>query len=466
MSSSRKQGVIAGGSEISVEAGARAFRAGGNAADAVVAAAFATSAGEPSITSLVGGGALIFREAASGQTTVCDFFANAPGLDGKRQGKGGDARVPELDFRDIEVDFGNTRQTFHIGRGSAAVPGTIPGLLAAWKRWGTLPLQVLLESTTQLLRESFPLSPFQSYCCRLLAEILAQSPLGRESYLDASGKPLAPGARFQNPRLAATLERLGESVDASLYLEEVGKSMVRQFGEERGGWLTSRDIESYSPVFRAPLVFSHGGGTIATNPSPSLGGPLIQRTLELFERVGITESSEASAGRFQRIAAVFRAIAEARALHVDLLERADLSEVLSGLLDSALAGADPSGADGPALPGNTVHISALDEDGNAAGVTLSHGEGSGDEIDGTGLLMNNFLGEEDLFPHGFHRFRPGQRLGTMMAPTIVEGPGDFLAVLGSGGSNRIRTAIAQVLSGVLDDGLPVEESVSRGRLHI
>ena len=138
-------GVVSSGSTQSTEAATDAFRAGGNAVDAVLAAAFATGGGDPAITSLAGGGILVFRDARTGVTEVCDFFADAPGLGGKR----GQAKhsLPELDFRSLEIDFftGGALQTFHVGRGSAAVPGVLPGLYAAGKRWGRLDLAELVK---------------------------------------------------------------------------------------------------------------------------------------------------------------------------------------------------------------------------------------------------------------------------------------------------------------------------------
>ena len=156
------RGVISGGSIQSVEAGARALRAGGNAVDAVVAAAFATPCGEGAISSFAGGGAMIVRHGQTGQIEIFDFFASAPGLGGRRCASSNTdtESLPRLDFDVIDVDFGATRQRFHIGRGAAAVPGAIPGLVAAWKRWGTLPLNTLVDSTIRNLREGVPMRAF------------------------------------------------------------------------------------------------------------------------------------------------------------------------------------------------------------------------------------------------------------------------------------------------------------------
>ena len=465
-------GVISGGSKQSVEAGATIIRAGGNALDAVLAAAFATTSGEASITSMAGGGALIHCSGKSGKIEVCDFFANAPGLGGRRLNAATGStpesgKFPDLDFQSMLVNFGTTTQEFYIGRGAAAVPGTIPGLLAAWKKWGSLPLNKILEPAIRILREGFSLGKFQSHCFQLLAKILKNSGLGRKHFFDANGNTLGVGEFFNNSVLADTLEALASEGADDFYETEIIKKMSENFGEGAGGWLTEEDFLEWKPEFRSPLVFGYGGGKIFTNPSPSVGGRYIEKTLDLLQAVDLRACQQGSAERFRKLAAVFRVISELRNEKPDFLEDQHASKLLQNRLHNLLSGCSESmnGDEASSPLGNTVHISTVDSEGNAAGVTLSHGEGNGHEIEGTGIFMNNFLGEKDLFPEGFHRFIPGERLKTMMAPTIVKGPEGDLYVLGSGGSNRIRTAMAQVISGILDDQLDIEAAVNRGRVH-
>ena len=469
------RGAISGGSVQGVEAGAEALRAGGNAIDAAVAAAFAASCGEGAITSLAGGGAMIVRHGRTGQIEVCDFFASAPGLGGRRYDSSNlvtEASLPRLDFDVIDVDFGTTRQAFHIGRGAAAVPGAIPGLVAVWKRWGSLPLKTLVGGTIRNLREGVPLSAFQSLCAKLLGEILRRSECGR-GFFDKMGAPLAAGSTFRNPALADTLETLIEGDPDDYYRLEIAPKIVEEFGESRGGWLTGEDLRNWEPVFRKPARAVYNGVEISTNPAPSVGGRFILRTLELLEAAEYRDTEAESPERLHRMVAALRVIADARAAESAVLDDPDcatkLEERLRRLLAADATPEPPVTSDGPEENanrlGNTVHISVVDDSGTAAAVTMSHGEGNGSEIGGTGILMNNFLGEADLFPDGFHRFTPGARLATMMAPTIAVSPAGDVSVLGSGGSNRIRSAISQVLSAVLDDGLGLEDAVRLPRVH-
>ncbi|HSR71026.1 MAG TPA: gamma-glutamyltransferase, partial [Kiloniellales bacterium] len=119
----------------------------------------------------------------------------------------------------------------------------------------------------------------------------------------------------------------------------------------------------------------------------------------------------------------------------------------------------------PAAPRGTTHISVVDAAGNLAAFSLSNGEGCGHLLPGSGIMLNNMLGEEDLCPQGFHAWPPGSRMASMMAPSLATRPDGGLVALGSGGSNRIRTAILQVLLNLLDLGLPLEAAVEAPRLH-
>ena len=115
--------------------------------------------------------------------------------------------------------------------------------------------------------------------------------------------------------------------------------------------------------------------------------------------------------------------------------------------------------------GSTTHITAIDADGLCASVTCSNGTGSGLVVPGTGVHVNNMLGEEDLNPLGFHAHEPGRRMPSMMSPTVVLRDGELEAGLGSGGSNRIRSAILQTIVGLVCDGLDVAEAVNAPRVH-
>jgi gamma-glutamyltranspeptidase/glutathione hydrolase len=455
--------IIVASSDQSANAGADIIRAGGNVIDAAIAAAFATSAGEPSITSLAGGGVLIHRDAERRSVEVYDLFSNAPGL--------GEAPASP-DFAGIDIHFpeGDVIQTFHIGRAAAAVPGTLGGLCALLRSRGRLGLGEILAPVVRFLEDGIEIQDYQVACFRYVEGILRLSRLGREKFFGADVELLGAGETFSNPLLAKTLKDLAgcrpDEIDNWLE-EKINRPVLDEFGPAAGGRITSEDLESWRPEFRAPLEFSFSGAKIFTNPAPSFGGPSIRHTLDLLIEAGVTGTAAGSPARYEKLAAVFRSVSELRAEDPLILTRDDARERFSERLGRNLDG--PGIADGgpePAAPGSTAHISVIDAEGNAAAITLSHGEGNGCELPGTGILMNNFLGEEDLFPAGLGSFIPGQRLSTMMAPTIIEHPSGAVSVLGSGGANRIRTAIAQVVCGLVLDGLEPAEAIEQGRIHV
>jgi gamma-glutamyltranspeptidase/glutathione hydrolase len=181
---------------------------------------------------------------------------------------------------------------------------------------------------------------------------------------------------------------------------------------------------------------------VLTNPPPSAGGILLAYALALLERAPAPPS----------VAAIVTAMEAAQA------ERTQ--EFLAGLPEPGFLERFSA-----SRLGATTHISAVDADGWASTVTCTNGEGCGEVVPGTGIHLNNMMGEQDLSPFGFHAHPPGRRLPSMMAPTIVLGDGGPHLVLGSAGSNRIRSAILQVVIGVLDHGLDVQAAIDAPRVH-
>ncbi|MEM7233717.1 MAG: gamma-glutamyltransferase [Planctomycetota bacterium] len=459
-------GAVAAGSKESAEAAAEVFRAGGNAADAAIAAAFAAAAGDASIVSLAGGGVMVHRSAKSGECEAIDFFATAPGKRGRRARRN-DVN-PALDFHEVELEFGvgGAVQSFHVGRGAAAVPGVLPGLVSAHRRYGVLPIADVLGPAVRALREGTIIEAYQRQCLETLRPILNLEREGREIFFDANGELLDVGERLRNPDLAKTLERIANEGFEAVHAE-IEEAMFDEFGEDNGAWLTPKDLLEYRVDFGAPLTWEYAGAALYSMPLPALGGGFVQQSLELFREADIASTEPGSAERIRRLTAAFRAVSEVRSGVERVLEQADAAALFREEFRRRLAGSKTEGGGSePSSFGNTTHISVVDREGNAAGITMSHGEGCGHWLEGTGLHMNNILGEEDLFPDGVLKFDVGARLPTMMAPTVLVEATGQITVLGSGGANRIRTVMAQVISALLDDGATIEEAVRAGRIHV
>lgn len=463
------RGVIAAGHEATAAAGAEMFHKGGNAFDAVVAAAFASFVCEATLTSAGGGGFLTAYRRETDESLVLDFFVNMPGLANPQ-------KALEENFFPIQVDFGSTHQEFHVGPASVAVPGNLAGLFEAHQRFGDLPFETVLAPAVRLARDGVVVNRYQAYFIALLEPILTHTEAGRTIF-SPQGKLLGQGDRLIMKEFAQSLEEFGRSGPSRFYTGDLAEQSVAALSEY-GGLLSLEDLKSYRVETRPPLAFDYRGYAILTNPPPSAGGCLIALCLKILEGVDFRprdfltpHALDAQIAAMQLTNAV-RSRGYDQRLHqddglvLDLLAverirtlREQQRKLLSG---ESLA---PTLADPSAGASSTTQISVLDGKGNAASLTASNGEGSGVFVPGTGIMLNNMLGEEDINPAGFHGHEPGRRISSMMSPTIVLKGGEPVAVLGSGGSNRIRTAIFQVFMNLADFKRDVHEAVNAPRIH-
>ncbi len=432
-------GVVAAGHPLTAEAGAGVLREGGNAVDAAVCAVLASFAVESPLTGFGAGGYMMVHRGE--ETALIDFFVAAPGLDGIE-------RRAELEPVPVHFDA-ETVQTFYVGPASCGVPGTAAGLVRALERFGSVPLGDLAGPGIRLARSGAPVNAEQAYILEILAPIHDRAPGTRELYAPR-GRTLRQGDSFRFAELAEALERFGAEAAEPFYRGEVAAA-ISDFVVAHGGTLGPGDLAAYEAVERRPIRAPFRGAEVLTNPPPSSGGILIAFCLGLLERLG------ASSGPEQLVAAMgaandLRGEEFAEALYTEGME--------SGFLDPV--GLDLATAD---LLGSTTHISVLDGEGMCASVTCSNGSGSGVLVPGTGVILNNMLGEEDLNPLGFHRILPGRRVPSMMAPTVVLRDGEIVLGVGSAGSNRIRSAILQTVVRAIEQGMPVEAAVEAPRLH-
>lgn len=432
-------GVVAAGNPLTAEAGAEALRQGGNAVDAAVAAVLASFAVESPLTGFGAGGFMMVSRGE--ETSLIDFFVAAPGRDGIERG---------AELAPVPVHFdAETVQTFYVGPASCGVPGTAAGLELALARFGSSPLAELAAAGIRLAREGAPINREQAYILEILWPIHERLEGTRELYAPA-GQRLGEGDVFRFPELAEALERFGAEGAEPFYRGEAAAALSG-FVAERGGTLGPTDLAAYEAIEREPIRVPFRGTEVLTNPPPSSGGILIAYALALLERLGERSGPE------QLVAAM------------DAANRArgeEFAEALYGEdLESSLL--DPERLDLRAgdLLGSTTHISVLDGDGMCASVTCSNGSGSGVLVPGTGVILNNMLGEEDLNPLGFHAIAPGRRVPSMMAPTVVRRDGEIELGLGSAGSNRIRSAIVQTVVRAVEEGLGAGEAVQAPRLH-
>lgn len=439
------KGVVAGGHPLTAQAGADILRAGGNAVDAAVAAVLMSWVAESPLTG-PGAGGFMLVHTAGGDDHLLDFFVAAPG-------EGIDDPAP-ADLLPIDVHFSeDAAQRFNVGPSSCGVYGNPRGMAEVLERFGTASLADLAAAPARAAREGVEVVPLQAYLFEVLEPIFRSTPECEVIYAP-EGALLAEGDLIHLPELADLLDRLGAEGPEFLYDGDVAAA-VSEWVLDRGGLVTRADLRSYEVVERSPARTGFRGREVLTNPPPSSGGILIADALGILERLD----------RPHDAATVAEVIASTnRARDADFLD----GLASDGFLERFLADAalDQVAGEVRGRLGSTTHVAVMDGDGGCATVTCSNGSCSGVVVPGTGMHLNNMLGEEDLNPLGFHRHRPGARVPSMMAPTVVLRDGVPEVALGSAGSNRIRSAILQTILAVVDGGVPAQEAVSRPRLHV
>jgi gamma-glutamyltranspeptidase / glutathione hydrolase len=422
------RGVVAAGHPTTAEAGADILRTGGNAVDAALAAMLTSFVAEPLLTGFGAGGYMLV--AAPGTDDVLlDFFVAAPS-DGERA-----PLVP------VDVSFGDAVQIFNVGAASCGAYGTAAGVHAASERFGTIPLAELCAPAAALARTGVEVNRQQAYLFEILAPITEHTAESRALFMP-EGRPHLLGEVHRDPALADALELLGAEGPAPFYEGEVAAAVVERV-QAGGGTLTREDLAAYAAVPREPVRVAYRGREVLTNPPPSAGGTLLAYALALLERGGDGAPDAVELAR-----AMERAQSERTPSFLDGLAE-------PGFLESFMA----------SRLGSTTHISVVDDAGWACAVTCTNGEGSGVVVPGTGVHVNNMMGEQDLSPLGFFTHPPGRRLPSMMAPTIVLAGGSPELVLGSAGSNRIRSALLQVIVNVIDRGMDAQQAVEAPRMH-
>jgi gamma-glutamyltranspeptidase / glutathione hydrolase len=420
-------GVVAAGHPLTAQAGADVLRAGGNAVDAALAAMLTSFVAEPLLTGLGAGGYMLV--AAPGQADVLlDFFVAAPS-EGERA-----PLVP------VDVSFGDAVQVFNVGAASCGVYGSPAGVHAAHARYGTFPLAELAAPAVALARAGVEVNAQQGYLFEILSPITEHTAESRALFMP-DGRPRAIGEVHRDPVLADALEQLAAEGPAPFYEGEHAAAVVDWVGA-CGGTLTRADLAAYTAIPREPVRVAYRGREVLTNPPPSAGGTLLAYALALLEREHAAPD----------------AVALARVMELAQSERTPA--FLEGLAEPGFLGSFMA-----SRLGSTTHISVMDEAGWACAVTCTNGEGSGIVVPGTGIHVNNMMGEQDLSPLGYFTHPPGQRLPSMMAPTIVLAGGRPELVLGSAGSNRIRSALLQVIVNVIDHGMDARAAVEAPRLH-
>lgn len=495
-----RQGAIATAHPLASQAGAEALRAGGNAVDAAVAAAFALSVVQNESSGIGGGGFALVWLAKAGTLTVLDFREVAP-----------QAATPDMFLVDGQVDPRRSRQ----GGLSVAVPGAVKGYAELARRFGRLPLPRLVEPAARLAERGFAVGRQHALAAREVlaclradpgasAEFLRAAPAGAVGQAGSAGRapgagdpaeagarqPLLAGDTLRRPALARTLRLLGRDPEA-FYRGPLAERLVAAV-RAQGGVLTLSDLAAYRTVERVPLRGRYRGHEVASVPPPSAGGAIVIALLQALDEAppsaGYRPVAELHAfvevekrlyaqraGRFADPAFLPSADAAARELcrpEAALALRAAVGERAT----PAAALAPP--APGPAGGDHTTHLSVVDAEGNAVALTTTVNGyfGSCLVAPGTGVLLNDQMDDFDaaagvpnqfgLVGTGVNLPAPGKRPLSSMAPTLVfDAQGRVVLAVGSPGGATIPSTVAQIIMRTLGDQMPLAQAVSAPRLH-
>lgn len=437
------QAIVATGHPLVSQAAAEILEQGGNAYDAAIAAGFTGAVAEPALTSLGGGGFLLART-NQGQEILFDFFSETPG-------KGLEKEKLEPHFFPVTVRFSGSDQDFNIGLGSVAVPGNLKGFLHVHKRLGKLPLKEVVAPAVHAARKGVAIGDRQAHFLELLYPIMTLTDEGKKLFAPC-GRYISHGDIYRNPELADFLEQLPEDEGRRFYHGCLAEKAAQDMKNGQG-LLTVDDLKSYRVIERKPLASNYRNCRLLTNPPPSFGGTLIAAALGFLERFELSNMRWGSPKHVIALVEVMMAVERYRT--AEAIKSPQLMDEWQKQTVRKIK----------TFSRGTTHVSVVDGSANVASMTTSNGEGSGYILPGSGIMLNNMMGEDDLHPDGFHASPPGQRVASMMAPSVLLHDNQVKLVIGSGGSKRIRTAITQVISHVVDFGMSITAAVNAPRIH-
>jgi gamma-glutamyltranspeptidase/glutathione hydrolase len=468
--------------ELASQTGVDVMRDGGNAVDAAVATGFALAVVHPAAGNLGGGGFLLLR-LANGDVHFLDFRERAP------------AKASAGMYLDAK---GNViPQASQIGYKAVAVPGSVAGLVEAQQRWGKLPLKQVMEPAIRLARDGFALRYADARSLR--DEQLAQFAESKRIF-QRNGNYYEQGEIFRQPELARTLERIAQD-PGDFYHGAMARELAAAI-QKGGGLISTDDLASYKVVERRAVRGSYRGYQVISAPPPSSGGVALLETLNILEGYDLHALGSRSAKSIHLTESFRRAFFD----RAEFMSDPDFTPVpVAQLIDKQFAARwresiDPARAtpsDRLKRPkfedldqqasmrapmevhegGNTTHLSVVDSAGNAVAITTTLNDvfGSRVTVPGLGFLLNDEMDDFTIKPgvanlYGLiqssaNAIAPNKRPLSSMTPTIVLKDDRLFLVLGSPGGATIISTVANIIMGVIDFGLDIQQAVNAPRFH-
>lgn len=470
-----KKGMVASHNALSSEIAADIMARGGNAIDAGAALGFALAVTLPRAGNIGGGGFMLIHVAKLDKTIAIDFRETAP-----------EAAKQDMFFDENGNVVAN--ETYRFSHKSSAVPGSVAGLAHIVENYGTMTLAQVLEPAIRLARDGISVTYD-------LAEDLARSqrlknnPASLRKFYKADGSNYEVGELFKQPDLAWTLSEIAEHGIEAFYSGSVAEKIVADM-EAHNGLITMQDLANYEVVEREPVKGTFRGYDIAAVPAPSSGGTHVIQMLNILENFPLAEMGAESASAIHVTAEAMKFAYADRSKYLgdpDFVEIPTAAMVDKEYAKSLAAkiSMDKAIPSEEIAPGNlaiyesdeTTHYSVMDSEGNMVGntYTLMFSFGSGVVIEGTGILMNNNMGNFTLradIPDAFglmgsenNLIRANRRPVSSMSPVFVSKDGQPLLITGSPGGSKIISANMQMVLNVLEYGMNIADAAVAPRVH-
>jgi gamma-glutamyltranspeptidase/glutathione hydrolase len=444
---------IAGPNVYSVQAGGEVAELGGNAVDVAIAALCAALVSEPGIASFGGGGFVTVAPPGRPPVTIDGSVA--------MPGSGLPAEVFGRGLHPLHLEYGGGTDT-DVGPGSVATPGTLVALELAHRRFGHVPWPEVIAPAALLARKGFRMGlAAGNYLAFSGVALFGRDPSARAVLTGEDGRQLQTGDTIWMPELGDFLDRVIKEGSAALHRGETAQALVAEMAAHEG-LLTLADLEGYRAVVRPALSSRIGGWQWATNPAPAVGGPVLTAMLLLAQPPSDPAGPATDRLGLAELIDLQGAVLSHRLRHLDTARSSGERRAAAEALIAAITA---RGANWLVGSPSTVHVSSVDGAGLACSVTASSGYGAGVSVPGTGVWLNNCLGERELNRLGPHALAPGDRLISNMTPTVGRHDDGRVLAIGSPGADRITTAVLQVVLGLLA-GDSLTEAIDRPRVHV
>lgn len=453
-------GMVASAHPLASQAGVQMLQRGGNAVDAAVAAAFMLGVAEPNASGIGGGGFMLIKMADSTSAVTVDHREVAP------------ASVEPAYFYEDPTEF-DSRTSY--GHRAVCVPGTVAGLTLALRRFGRLSLAEVLEPAISAADTGLVVNEKLHQMIVSHLDRITCHPETAATFL-TDGLPPEVGSKIRRADLAATYRLLAQQGADAFYRGPLGAAICAEM-KEHDGWITEGDLAEYRPLLRTPVRGRYRGFELVSVPPPSSGGLHLLQLLNIVEGYDLRALGHNSADYVHVMAEAMKQVYADRARYtadpaftpvpVELLLSKKSAKAVRRRIDRSRARFDYQPT--PIGPGHagTSHLSVVDGAGNAVALTQTINDffGSGVQVPGTGILLNDQMADFSADPQSPNAVAPGKRPQSSMAPTLLLRNGKVVAALGTPGGARIISALAQIIVNIVDFGMSIDQAIEAPRFH-